>query len=270
MTQTTVQPSLFISHGAPDLPLRDGPVSQFLRSLSTQLREQVGDRLPPPQAILVISAHWLTPQPTVSAAPVPKTIHDFSGFPRALYDLNYPVAGAPAVAQRAVQLLQQAGFQGALHPSHGLDHGSWTPLILAYPEAKIPVTQMSVQPYLSPAHHWKIGQAIAPLRQEGVLIIGSGSATHNLSAFAPQYDAEPPLWVKSFDHWLSDIILTQDYASLLNYRHLAPYAQDNHPSEEHLLPLFVALGAGGTSPQSIQLHQSYTYGAFSMAAYAFQ
>lgn len=254
-------PTLFLSHGAPDLPIRNGAVNQFLRSLSYQF--------PKPRAILAISAHWHADRPTVSAAPQPRTIYDFSGFPGALYQLTYPAPGAPELADRVVQLLNQAGFPGETHPSRGLDHGTWAPLMLAYPQADIPVTQLSIHYYRNPHYHYQLGQVLEPLRQEGVLVLGSGAATHNLYAFDHDYDAAPPNWVQQFDHWLTVTIAQKNWEALMQYRQIAPYAKENHPTEEHLLPLFVTLGAAGQDPQGTLLHQSYTYGAFSMAAYAF-
>jgi 4,5-DOPA dioxygenase extradiol len=254
-------PAIFLSHGAPDLPIREGAVTNFLRSLHQQF--------PQPKAILVISAHWHSDPPMVSTARQPKTIHDFSGFPEVLYHLSYPAPGAPDLAERVVTLLTQAGIACDTHPSRGLDHGTWTPLILAYPAADIPVTQLSIQYHRDSFHHWELGQALEPLRYEGVLIMGSGSATHNLYAFGERYDALPPLWVQQFDEWLAETIEQRNWNALMQYREVAPYAQENHPTEEHLLPLFVALGAGGVDVRGIQLHRSYTYSAFSMAAYAF-
>lgn len=217
----------------------------------------------------MISAHWLSAAPLVSAAAHPRTIHDFSGFPATLYQLCYPAPGAPELAHQVLSQLARANLPGAVHLSRGLDHGAWTPLILAYPEANIPVAQLSIQPRRDPQYHWQLGQTLASLRHQGVLIIGSGSATHNLSALNGDYQTPPPDWVEAFDTWLATTIAQADWRSLLNYRHLAPYATQNHPTEEHLLPLFVALGAGGTAPQGKLLHQSYTYAALSMAAYAF-
>jgi 4,5-DOPA dioxygenase extradiol len=205
----------------------------------------------------------------VSLAQHPKTIYDFSGFPEQLYQLSYPAPGAPDLANRVVTLLTQAGIPCQTHPSRGLDHGAWTPLLVAYPDADIPVTQLSIQYYRDPLYHWKLGQALESLRHEGVLIIGSGSATHNLYAFGTDYNAPPPDWVQQFDEWLAKTIAQDDWETLLHYRQLAPYAKENHPTEEHLLPLFVALGAGGQNSKGIQLHHSYTYSVFSMAAYAF-
>ncbi|MBD1918976.1 MULTISPECIES: class III extradiol ring-cleavage dioxygenase [Cyanophyceae] len=251
-------PSLFISHGAPDLPLRTGPTQDFLRSLL--------QTLPKPKAILAISAHWLTAQPTVSAAKQPKTIYDFGGFSQALYELTYPAPGSPKLAEQVISNLADAGYSARVDCNRGFDHGVWTPLILAAPEATIPVVQLSLQPHETPLHHYQLGKALAPLRDEGVLIFASGAATHNLGAFDGNYDAPPPAWAVAFDDWLAEAIATNDIQRLLNYRQHAPYAAKNHPSEEHLLPLFVALGAGGPGQQ---LHHGFTYGAFSMAAYQF-
>jgi len=254
-------PTLFVSHGAPDLPIRTGSASEFLRSLH--------QHLPPPKAILVISAHWYSDIPAVSATVNPQTIHDFSGFPQALYKLNYPAPGSPELAQRIITLLAQSGIFCEAHPSRGFDHGTWTPLILAYPAATIPVVQLSIQYHQDVIYHRHLGQALASLRQDGVLILGSGSATHNLGAFGNDYDAPPLHWVQQFDDWLATTIEQGDWNSLMHYRDCAPYAQQNHPTEEHLLPLFVALGAGGMNVKGKRIHSSYTYGAFSMAAYAF-
>jgi 4,5-DOPA dioxygenase extradiol len=262
-------PALFISHGAPDLPIRDGAVTHFLKSLHQQF--------PKPKAILVISAHWNSAQPTVSKAVQPQTIYDFGGFPDAVYQLNYPAPGAPELAERVISLLTQAGISSNTHPNRGLDHGAWTPLILAYPDADIPVTQLSIQYHAGSLHHFQIGQALTPLRAEGVLILASGSATHNLWEFVgvqptggnSRYDAPPPDWVRVFDEWLAERIAESNWEAVLNYRKIAPHAEKNHPTDEHLLPLFVALGAGGDEVKGVRLHHSYNYGAFSMAAYAF-
>ncbi|HIK19244.1 MAG TPA: dioxygenase [Leptolyngbyaceae cyanobacterium M33_DOE_097] len=255
-------PAIFVSHGAPDLLLHETPSRAFLK--------QLGQHLEPPRAILIISAHWLTQVPTVSTAAQVTTIHDFWGFPAELYAMHYIAPGAPELATQVKTLLATAGFETATHPSRGLDHGAWEPLVLMYPEAGIPVMQLSLQPAQGTHYHYRLGQAIAPLRQAGVLILASGSATHNLRAFgAYSLNAKPPDWAKQFDDWLATAIAQNDVDALLDYRSQAPYAVQNHPSDEHLLPLFVALGAGGEAPRGTELHRSFTYGAFSMAAYAF-
>lgn len=254
-------PTLFVSHGAPDLPLYEtAPAVEFLKHLGAQW--------PRPRAILVVSAHWETRSPAVSTALQPKTIHDFGGFPPETYAFQYPAPGAPELAERVEKLLTQAGMSVTLDPDRGLDHGAWEPLMLMYPAADIPVTQLSVQPRLGTAHHLQLGRAIAPLREDDVLILASGAATHNLRAFGGYaFDAAPPAWVAAFDQWLAAAIAQGDTDALLHYRQVAPHAADNHPSEEHFLPLLVAMGAGGD--RGIQLHHSTTYGILSMAAYGF-
>lgn len=255
-------PALFVSHGAPDLLLHTSPARDFYHQLGTQLGK--------PRAILVVSAHWLTPTPTVSTAPQMKAIHDFGGFPGELYQMEYAPAGAPQLAEQAIELLAQAGFETKVHPNQYLDHGAWEPLMLMYPRADIPVTQLSIQPRGSTHHHLQLGRALAGLRQEGVLVLTSGTTTHNLRAFGEYaFDATPPDWVQQFDDWLAGAIAHNNTDQLLDYRKQAPYAIQNHPTEEHFLPLFVALGAGGEQSTGTQLHSSFTYGVFSMATYAF-
>jgi 4,5-DOPA dioxygenase extradiol len=252
-------PPLFVSHGSPMLAVEPGLAATFLSSL--------GERLERPKAILVVSAHWETVEPTVSTAEHPATIHDFGGFPKALYQLQYPALGAPELAATVVQQLTKANLTVRTDPARGLDHGAWVPLRLIYPNADIPVAQLSIQTHLEPAHHLKVGEALAPLVDQGVLILTSGSATHNLSALRRQDSEEaPPIWVTEFDGWLKENLQKGDIEALLDYRTRAPYANRNHPSQEHLLPLFVALGAGTNAHL---LHSSYTYGVLSMAVYSF-
>ncbi len=253
-------PALFISHGAPTLALGPSAAHDFLQGLGSLVER--------PRAILVVSAHWESPQPLVSTAPNPATIHDFYGFPKALYQVQYPAPGAPDLAHDVVALLCAANFTPQIHPTRGLDHGAWVPLMLAYPQADIHVTQLSVQTHLGPAHALQLGRALAPLTQQGVLIMGSGSATHNLEElYRGAEPMAPPSWVTEFEEWLTAKLLAQDTTALLNYREQAPYAQRNHPTEEHLLPLFVALGASTGKTQI--LHSSYSYGVLSMAVYYF-
>jgi 4,5-DOPA dioxygenase extradiol len=256
-------PSLFLSHGAPTLPLTDTPARTFLG--------QLGHTLPRPKAILVVSAHWETERPAVNAVAWNETIHDFYGFPRALYDLRYPAPGLPTMAGIITANLRDAGFETDIDGKRGLDHGAWVPLLLMYPAADIPVLQLSVQPHLGPEHHLSIGRALTGLRNEGVLIIGSGSFTHDLSEFRGHAPNDPaPDWVNSFADWF-DVALTEGrVADLLAYRDRAPYARKNHPTEEHLLPLYVALGAAGSNPRIERLHASSTYGVLRMDVYAFE
>lgn len=255
-------PSLFVSHGAPTLALDDIAARRFLLDY--------GPALPRPQAILVISAHWETASPALTATPQPQTIHDFFGFPQPLYELRYPAPGNPALAARIADLLMTAGYQTTLDSQRGLDHGAWVPLLLLFPKANIPVLQLSLPSSYTPAQLLALGQALAPLRAEGVLIIGSGSVTHNLAAFGRyQRDDPPPAWVSGFADWLTHVVEDGRLEDLLDYRRHAPHAVRNHPTEEHFLPLFVALGAAGAAARGRCIHSSYAYGILAMDAYAF-
>jgi len=258
-------PSLFLTHGAPTLPLEPGPAREDFARL--------GAELPRPSAALCISAHWETVRPTVSSAVRPETIHDFYGFPAELYEIQYPASGAPELAERVAALLGAAGHDVALDPGRGLDHGAWVPMRLMYPSADVPVTQLSLQHGLGPDHHLAVGRALAPLRRDGVLILASGSATHNLREFRGHaYDAPVPGYVTEFESWLIDAVAAGDVDALVDYRRRAPAAARNHPSEEHFLPLFVALGAAmenGAAPAGTLVHTSHTWGIISMASFAF-
>jgi 4,5-DOPA dioxygenase extradiol len=255
-------PSLFLSHGAPTLPLTDTPARDFLAEL--------GPLLPRPKAILVVSAHWETRRPAVNAVDRNDTIHDFYGFPRPLYDLRYSAPGSPALAHAIDERLRQSGFDCDVDRKRGLDHGAWVPLLLMYPQADIPVLQLSVQPHLGPDHHLRLGHALAPLRNDGVLIVASGSMTHNLSEFRGAGPNDPaPDWVNAFADWFDAALRTDRIDDLLNYRERAPFARKNHPTEEHLLPLYVAIGAAGREARTERLHASSTYGVLRMDVYAF-
>ena len=228
MPSPLTMPSLFLSHGAPTLPLTDTPARAFLSGL--------GGTLTPPKAILVVSAHWETAAPTVSAVDRNETIHDFRGFPPALYEMRYPAPGSPAVAARVAGLLRAADIDCSIDRNRGLDHGAWVPLLLMYPHASIPVLQLSVQPHLGPGHHLRVGRALAALRQEGVLVIGSGSFTHDLSEFRGHDLNDPaPDWVNSFADWFHDGLTGNQTDKLLDYRRQAPFAAKNHPTETVLL-----------------------------------
>lgn len=255
-----VFPGVFVSHGAPTLAIERGGAVEFLRGL--------GGELGRPRAVLCVSAHWETGVPSLSAAERPETIHDFGGFPAELYRMRYDAPGAPRLAARACELLKGAGLDCRLVSDRGLDHGAWVPLSLVYPEADIPVTQLSVQPHAGAAAHVRVGRALAPLRREGVLVLASGGAVHNLSTF--RRAAGTPDWAASFDEWLHAKLLAGEFGDVVNYRALSADARAAHPTEEHLLPLFVALGAGGEGARARALHRSFTHGSFSMAAYAFE
>lgn len=257
-------PSLFLSHGSPMLAIQDSPAHRFLLEL--------GKTLPKPEAIVVVSAHWESMGgPAVSMAAQPETIHDFGGFPRALFEIEYPAPGAPDAALRAAELLQREGFTVKTSHTRGLDHGAWVPLRLMYPQADIPVAQISVVRGATPAEHYRMGQALRSLSDEGVLVIGSGSLTHNLyEVRMHDIDAMVPHWVSDFGAWIKEKLEDSDAPALLDYREQAPFAARNHPTEEHLLPLFVAMGAAGEGSRAKRVHQSYEYGVLAMDVYAFE
>jgi 4,5-DOPA dioxygenase extradiol len=200
------------------------------------------------------------------------TIHDFYGFPEALFAISYPAPGAPELAETIAARLREAGFQPAIDRARGLDHGAWVPLYLAYPEADIPVVQLSVQTALGPRHHLALGAALGGLGSEGILVLGSGSFTHDLGRFRrgrPGIDAPEMTDVSEFSEWMDAHIRAHDTEALAEYRRLAPHAAEEHPTEEHLLPLYVALGAAGDRAEVRRLHSSVEYGFLRMDAYAF-
>ncbi|TCS38439.1 4,5-DOPA dioxygenase extradiol [Paucimonas lemoignei] len=256
-------PALFISHGSPMLALVDSPAHKFLQEL--------GKSLPRPAAIVVVSAHWESiGGAAVSLAQQPATIHDFGGFPRTLFDIQYPAPGAPQVGEHAAALLEEAGFAVSRSTTRGLDHGAWVPLYLMYPAADIPTLQVSVIRGATAAQHERLGWALAPLRDQGVLVIGSGSLTHNLYEFRGQEIDEPAQeWVTKFSDWMAEKLQNGDRDALLDYRQQAPYATRNHPTDEHLMPLYAAMGAGGAGAKVERLHSSNEYGILAMDAYAF-
>jgi 4,5-DOPA dioxygenase extradiol len=254
-------PSVFISHGSPMHALQPGAAGKAWAALGERLR---------PRALLIASAHWETTLPTLTAGTRPETLHDFYGFPDALYRLRYAASGAPEVARRAQALLAEAGFTAALDGCRGLDHGAWAPLLHAYPRADVPVVQLSVQPALGARHHLALGQALRPLLDEGVLVVGSGHMTHNLGDWQRgAADPAPMPYVEAFRKWVDEALGKRDFERLADYRSQAPHAVRAHPTEEHFLPLFIALGAarGAAAPQ--RLVDYVEGGALAMDAYAF-
>ncbi|MDD2056027.1 dioxygenase [Pseudomonas putida] len=253
-------PSLFISHGSPMLALEPGASGPALARLAAEL--------PRPKAIVVVSAHWESRELLVSSSPQPDTWHDFGGFPAALYAVQYPAPGEPALAQRVSQLLCTAGLPARLDPQRPFDHGTWVPLSLMYPSADIPVVQVSLPTQLGPKLQEMVGRALAGLREENILLIGSGSITHNLGELdwrAGPDSIEP--WAKAFRDWMIEKLAADDTQALHDYRHQAPFAVRSHPSDEHLLPLYFARGAGGRFGIA---HQGFTLGALGMDIYRFE
>ncbi len=255
-------PVLFISHGSPTFAIDPGKAGPALTAL--------GKTLPRPKAILVVSPHWMTREPRVATTPRPQTIHDFGGFPPALYQLQYPAPGAPDVAQRAIELLRAAGYNAEADTQWGLDHGAWVPLMHLLPQADVPVFQVSLPARLDGERAYAYGQALAPLAAEGVLIIGSGSLTHNLYEVrfdAPEAAAEP--YAQEFAHWIETVLGVRDHARLQQTLALAPHAQRAHPTAEHLWPLMVAAGAAGRQAVATRIDGGVTHGVLNMDAYHF-
>lgn len=251
-------PVLFLSHGSPMHALHAGAAGEAWSALAA--------KLPRPRAILIASAHWETDVPELTGAARPETIHDFYGFPQPLYQIRYPAPGAPEVAARAQALLEKAGFTAAVDAHRGLDHGAWSPLLHMYPDAAIPVVQISVQTALGPRHHVALGRVLAPLSDEGILIIGSGHMTHNLRD--RRADAAQPLpYAVEFQAWVDARIRARNLDALAEYRTQSPHGTRAHPTDEHFLPLFVALGAAGPAYQAERVYDEIETGALAMDAY---
>jgi 4,5-DOPA dioxygenase extradiol len=260
MNQTL--PVLFISHGAPTLAIDGSPAHEFLGGY--------GKTLGNPSAIVVLSAHFEARIATVTSGERPETIYDFGGFPDELYRIVYPAPGEPALAAEIAQILESNGITVRRDARRGLDHGAWVPLVLMYPAADVPVVQLSIDTSLGTGYHHRLGELLSPLRERGVLIIGSGSATHNLGSYFRGAPGDPsPPWVTDFDEWLAERIGAGDVEALLDYRRRAPHARENHPTEEHYVPLLCALGAAGRHASARRVHHSYEHGVLSMDAYAF-
>jgi len=252
-------PALFISHGSPMLALEPGASGPALARLAAEL--------PRPTAILVVSAHWESEELLIGSSAQPTTWHDFGGFPAPLYAVQYPAPGAPAIAEEVQRLLAAADLPSRLEPQRPLDHGAWVPLSLMYPQADVPVLQLSLPSHAGPQLQERVGHALATLREQDVLLIGSGSITHNLGEldWRAGPDAIEP-WAGEFRDWMVARLQAGDRAALLDYRRQAPHARRSHPSDEHLLPLYFALGAGADFHIE---HSGFTYGALGMDIYSF-
>lgn len=259
----TSLPTLFVPHGAPTFALQPGAAGAALaRHAAT---------LPLPRAIIVVSPHWDTAVATVGSAKRLETIHDFWGFPRELYALNYPASGCPEAATEVAAALTAAGLAVDIDRSRGLDHGAWVPLRLMFPDAQIPVIPLSLQSRGGPQQAWQLGRALAPLVGRGFLVVASGNITHNLRDFQRAYAAggQTAAYVREFADWLGEHLATGDRDALLDYRQLAPGAVQAQPTEEHLLPLFVALGAAGDDAQVERFHAGIDDYVLAMDAYQF-
>ncbi len=256
-------PAIFVSHGSPMIMVEPCSARDFLASL--------GEIAGKPKAIVVVSAHHDTPGAVVTAPDRPATIHDFRGFPPDLYALDYPARGDPALAARIAALVSAAGVPATIDPARGLDHGAWVPLMLGWPDADVPVVQLSISSAQGPEWHYRVGQALAPLRAEDVLVLGSGSLTHNLREVfgaGRVLDSPVPAWVTDFAEWLAARLAAGDVSDVLYAIERGPEGRRNHPTPDHFLPLITALGAGDGGAAK-RLHQSVTYGVLAMDAYSF-
>jgi 4,5-DOPA dioxygenase extradiol len=256
----TAAPSLFISHGAPTFALDPGLLGANLR--------EMGSRISGVRAVLVVSAHWQTRGVQVMTTAAPETVHDFGGFAPELYRLEYPAPGAPEVALEAGRLLADQGFEVGEDAQRGFDHGAWVPMLHLFPHARLPMFQVSMPYDLDTAGAWRLGRALAAMRDTGVLIVGSGSLTHNLYEVR-QNGSDIASYAREFGSWVRDAVLAHDTDHLIRYRRNAPHAERAHPTEEHYLPLLVAVGArtaGNETPEVIE--GGMTYGVLSMESYA--
>jgi 4,5-DOPA dioxygenase extradiol len=262
-------PALFLSHGSPMLALEPGSTGPFLQALGPAIDATFGR----PRAIVAVSAHSLSREPALLAGAQHHAVYDFGGFPDELYQLRYDAPGAPELASTVQGLLSVAGLPVHRIDQGGLDHGIWSMLRFMYPAADIPVLPVAWVPSLPPVQQFALGEALATLRAQGVLVMGSGSITHNLRrVFAggrPPTDAKEIPESAAFRHWMNERSAARDWDALFAYRSRAPHAQDMHPTDEHLLPWYVAAGAGGREAAPQRLHDSVSYGCLGMDAYAF-
>jgi len=263
-------PSLFISHGSPMIALEPREAGAFLQRLGPAIDAAFGR----PRAIVALSAHSLTREPVLIAGARHEAVYDFGGFPDELYTLRYDAPGAPALADDVQRLLANAGITAHRVDDGGLDHGIWTPLRYLYPDADVPVLPLAWVPSQSPAQQFALGEALAPLKRDGVLVMGSGSITHNLRrvfAGGGRTPADAPEIPESaaFRRWFAEHAAAREWDTLFDYRRQAPHAADMHPTDEHLLPWYIAAGAGGREAVPLRLHASLTSGSLGMDTYAF-
>jgi 4,5-DOPA dioxygenase extradiol len=257
----TYAPAVFVSHGAPTFALEPGLLGANLT--------QLGARLTGLAAVAVVSAHWQTPHVQVMRTAAPETVHDFGGFPPALYRLQYPAPGAPAMAEETAALLNSAGIETSFDDTRGIDHGVWVPLLYLLPKAQVPVFQISLPLDCSAEYALRLGRALNPLRRRGVLVMGSGSLTHNQRDIR-QLDPGLSGYVSEFTAWVRTHMRRRDMQALVEYRRRAPHAERAHPSDEHFLPLLVALGASEAADALTVIEGGVTYGVLSMESYAFE
>ncbi|NEW08946.1 dioxygenase [Paenibacillus sp. SYP-B3998] len=251
---------IFVGHGSPMMAIQDTACTAFLLTYGKKLA---------PSAIVIFTAHWETEVLTISSTnDVYETIYDFGGFPKELYQINYPAKGSTKLAQTLADRFQAKGIAVNMDTTRGLDHGSWVPLSRMFPTPPCPVIQVSVNPYLPPSEQYRIGEALRGLDQEDILIIGSGATVHNLRAI--NWNAtEPEAWAVGFDDWLVDHIQKQELDALFHYETQAPNARMAVPRAEHFIPLYIAMGSGNPERQAQVIHRSYEVGSLSYLSIAF-
>ncbi|QPF73593.1 dioxygenase [Roseateles sp. DAIF2] len=268
MTGSTRLPTYFLSHGGGPWPYMDGPFRENFHALEVSLKRIPQELGATPRAVLMISGHWETPGFEVMAAERPGMVYDYGGFPPHTYQVKYPAPGDPALARRVLALIESAGLPGALNESQGFDHGAFTTMVPMYPAAEMPLVQLSLQQGYDPAAHLALGRALAPLRDEGILIVGSGLSYHNLRAFGPAAKAASG----AFDAWLQQTLLRESpearSAALLRWSD-APAARLAHPREDHLLPLMVAVGAAEGETGSLIYHEAAFMGGVTASSFRF-
>ena len=261
---------VFLSHGSPMTALDPGPAGVFWRQLGLAIDARAAAGGAAPTAIVALSAHTLARRAVTLAGARHAAVHDFGGFPQALYDLRYEVAGVPCLAPHVEQLLQWAGIEVDHADTGGLDHGIWVPLRHIRPLGDIPVLPVAFPPNRTPEQLFELGVALQPLIDEGVWIVGTGSITHNLRLGLPRDEPVPEIPASAaFRAWFAERSAERDWPSLWHYRALAPEAVHMHPTDEHLLPWYIAAGAGGQDHAPIRLHASVAGGHLGMDAYAF-
>ena len=265
-------PALFVSHGSPMMALEPGQTGPGWQAYGRQVVARW-----PLRGVVIMSPHWMTHDLAVMGAPAPETWHDFGGFPPPLYELQYPAPGSPALAAEVQAALASAGWPARVDMQRPFDHGAWMPLRFLLPQAQVPVVQLSLPAAAGPREVYALGAALQHLREQGVWLIGSGSMTHNLREFfggRPPMDAAPVPYVRAFADWVADALSAGDRERLFDYRALAPEAARAHPSDEHLLPLYFALGAagwgepGGPRPEYLGREVMYSHLAMDSLALA--
>lgn len=250
---------IFLCHGGPSIVTEDNEYIDFLKEYGRENK---------PKAIIIFTAHWENEITTISSIDGQyNMIYDFYGFPEELYRIKYPAKGSVALAQRMKEQLSELGISSKLDEERGLDHGAWDILYIMYPEANIPVVQVSVNPFLAKEEQMNIGKAIKDLSKEDILIIGSGSTVHNL-ATVDWNATKPKEWTVRFDDWLVEKVVENDIEAVKDYQKLARNAHDAIPREEHIVPMFIALGGGSLEKPKL-LHRSYVYGTLSYIAFEF-